>query len=459
MFGGNHFKKKMDKKARKKEAKKSAAGNTKGHSGNVGSRKTEGGGAPHSPSSGAPSFSPLKPKHQKSTLKGPVVDYGYGESGDRDVANDRKGVPFRNQRDAKAYQMQQHRGTKEIRGADASPRNSVVGLNGAAAAHRSSLASSQAQRRRVLRRKGGEDLLSHFKAQLSASTFRLLNEELYNSSTAYGAQLLREEGTFRDYHTGYRQQLAQWPVNPNRIIVESLQQHKRGHFSSSLACLSGSGMKEGGGVGGGDNGGSKGRSDGKGAHKRHNHDDDNEDEEDKGGNGKGSQGVAPQENRPSKRGIPKNWVIADMGCGEAQIAEALLPHGYTVHSFDLYALNDRVTVADTSKVPLEDSSVDVCVFSLSLMATDYEKSVLEALRILKPKGLLKIIEVRSRIPSPQRFGECIASMGCVLEGQEVVGDYFVAFDFTKQDRGTSAPPTSFSHPPGRVLLPSMYKKR
>ncbi|CAD2215274.1 ribosomal rRNA-processing protein 8 [Angomonas deanei] len=156
--------------------------------------------------------------------------------------------------------------------------------------------------------------------------------------------------------------------------------------------------------------------------------------------------------------IPQTWVVADMGCGEAQIAAELQPKGYTVHSFDFCALNDRVTVADATNVPLEDASVDICVFSLSLMATDYEKSLFEAFRILKPNRLLKIVEVRSRIPHPRRFAEMVESIGFTLDYQDVAGDYFVVFDFTKNEKQAVAN-RELSQEPGEVLLPSLYKKR
>lgn len=459
MLGGKHFKKKMDKKAKKKEAKRGTTLQTKSsndstfsikngrgdraqqHSSSSFQGRSNGSQSSTNSRSGANSSAPpSRFTKQKSTLKGPVVDYGGGEKGDRDGANDRQRVPFKNRQEARTYQMQQQRrGKKGIRG-DAG--SAVQISNDAQDARRASLASSQAQRRRVLRRKGGEDLLSHFKSQLTASTFRLLNEEMYHSSTAYGAQLLREEATFKDYHQGYRQQLAQWPVNPNEIVVQSLLQHKRGLFTPCFLPHSN------------DSSPTEGKKNSKGGQK--NAEGSTEVEEESMEHLKES--TSPHPLAPSKRSIPRHWVVADLGCGEAQIAEALLPFGYTVHSFDLCAINERVTVADSSKVPLPDASVDVCVFSLSLMATDYEKSVLEALRILKPKGLLKIIEVRSRIPSPQRFSECIESMGCSSEGYDVVGDYFAAFDFTKKEKG-SLMSSNFAHPPGEVLLPSLYKKR
>ena len=54
-----------------------------------------------------------------------------------------------------------------------------------------------------------------------------------------------------------------------------------------------------------------------------------------------------------------------------------------MHSFDLVAYNDRITVAEMSNVPLPDNSVDVAIFSLSLMGTDYVGGLAEAQRCLR----------------------------------------------------------------------------
>ena len=92
-------------------------------------------------------------------------------------------------------------------------------------------------------------------------------------------------------------------------------------------------------------------------------------------------------------GLPKSAVVADFGCGEARLA-ATIPH--KTHSFDLVAANERITACDIASVPLEDSSVDVAVFCLALMGTDYFTFLTEARRVLKHGGLLLIAEVSSR---------------------------------------------------------------
>ncbi|KAJ1474324.1 methyltransferase-domain-containing protein, partial [Baffinella frigidus] len=46
--------------------------------------------------------------------------------------------------------------------------------------------------------------------------------------------------------------------------------------------------------------------------------------------------------------LPKSTVVADLGCGDARVAE-VLPN--KVHSFDLVAQNERVVACDISKAP------------------------------------------------------------------------------------------------------------
>lgn len=61
-----------------------------------------------------------------------------------------------------------------------------------------------------------------------------------------------------------------------------------------------------------------------------------------------------------------------------------------VHSFDLVSPNERVTACDMAHVPLEDASVHVVVFCLSLMGTNLADFLREAHRVLVPGGLVKV---------------------------------------------------------------------
>lgn len=262
-------------------------------------------------------------------------------------------------------------------------------------------ASSAASRKKFQQagRKGG-DIIEMFRQKLEGSTFRLLNEQIYTSPNAFAVQLLRQKQTFNDYHQGYRHQLQQWPVNPNQVIIDALRGDQRGRFLQNKA--------------------------------------------------KSIPGY-----------IPTSWQIADMGAGDAQIARALTdtnqPRQYKVHSFDLCSSCELVTACDMAHTPLADNSIEICIFSLSLMATDWLMYIAEAHRILKPKRLLKIVEVRSRLPNPRRFAEVIEGVGFTLDWYDVVGSYFVAFDFIRNEE--SAPNMEPVHYPADVLQPCLYKRR
>ena len=97
----------------------------------------------------------------------------------------------------------------------------------------------------------------------------------------------------------------------------------------------------------------------------------------------------------------KNAVIADMGCGDARLAESVSNKTY---SFDLVSKNPRVTACDIASVPLADESVDIAVFCLSLMGTNIGDFLRETYRILKPSGRIKIAEVRSRFEGQEGSG-------------------------------------------------------
>jgi superfamily II DNA or RNA helicase/SAM-dependent methyltransferase len=88
-----------------------------------------------------------------------------------------------------------------------------------------------------------------------------------------------------------------------------------------------------------------------------------------------------------------DWVVGDFGCGEAKLAECL-PN--QVYSFDHIAINENVISCDITQTPLEDETLDVAVFSLSLMGINYPDYLKEAYRVLKFGGLLKIAEPINR---------------------------------------------------------------
>ncbi|KAM8905262.1 uncharacterized protein rrp8 isoform 2-T4 [Spinachia spinachia] len=77
---------------------------------------------------------------------------------------------------------------------------------------------------------------------------------------------------------------------------------------------------------------------------------------------------------------PPSLVVADFGCGDCKIARSVKNK---VHSFDLAAACNLVTVCDMANVPLRGGSVDIAVFCLSLMGTNLADFLAEANRVLK----------------------------------------------------------------------------
>jgi hypothetical protein len=114
-----------------------------------------------------------------------------------------------------------------------------------------------------------------------------------------------------------------------------------------------------------------------------------------------------------------DYFIGDFGCGEAQLAKALLGR-HTVYSFDHMALTEDVIACDMTHVSLDDASLDVAVFSLSLMGSNFTDYLREAHRTLKLDGHLHIIEATSRFKDRARFLAGLKALGfAVLDVRDV----------------------------------------
>ena len=133
----------------------------------------------------------------------------------------------------------------------------------------------------------------------------------------------------------------------------------------------------------------------------------------------------------------KKAVVADMGCGDARLA-ASVPN--TVHSFDLVSNNPRVVACDIADVPLKDQSVDIVVFCLALMGTNIADFVREAHRILKPHGIMRVAEVRSRFDgdgiSIKKFTKFLKRAGFDIEPHDIgeINKMFFEVECHKTDR-------------------------
>ncbi|CAL1391709.1 unnamed protein product [Linum trigynum] len=155
----------------------------------------------------------------------------------------------------------------------------------------------------------------------------------------------------------------------------------------------------------------------------------------------------------------RSFVVADFGCGDARLAKNVKNK---VFSFDLISKDPSVIACDMSKTPLDSSTVDVAVFCLSLMGTDYPSYLNEAQRVLKPGGWLLIAEVKSRFDpitggaDPNKFVKAISELGFTSVLKDFSNKMFILFHFQKKEKRESSKSKAIEWP---ELKPCLYKRR
>lgn len=102
--------------------------------------------------------------------------------------------------------------------------------------------------------------------------------------------------------------------------------------------------------------------------------------------------------------------VGDFGCGEALIAAAVSQR-HRVHSFDHVAINDTVLACDIAAVPLDDGSLDVAIFCLSLIGTNFSDYLREAHRCLRLDGELHVWEPASYFHDRAQFCADLQRLG------------------------------------------------
>lgn len=197
--------------------------------------------------------------------------------------------------------------------------------------------------------------------KLISSRFRHLNETLYTTPSTQALELFSSNPElFDEYHAGFSRQVREsWPSNPVDGYIQSLR--SRGGVSDPK----------------------KGKFD-----------------------KKQSQQGPPLPRRPNG-----SCTIADLGCGDAQLARGLVSSAEKLNlkflSYDLHAGNEYITKADITNLPVKEGSVDIAIFCLSLMGTNWVSFVEEAWRVLRSdgKGECWVSEVKSR------FGKVVRKKG------------------------------------------------
>ena len=88
----------------------------------------------------------------------------------------------------------------------------------------------------------------------------------------------------------------------------------------------------------------------------------------------------------------KRHIVGDFGCGENQMRK-FIPEN-TVYGFDHVAVDDTVIPCNMAHVPMDDETLDVAVFSLSISwgNTFHEEYIKEAYRLLTFGGFVYIAE-------------------------------------------------------------------
>ncbi|KAH8889714.1 hypothetical protein GQ53DRAFT_747934 [Thozetella sp. PMI_491] len=193
-------------------------------------------------------------------------------------------------------------------------------------------------------------LQASMREKLVSARFRHLNETLYTRPSAEAFKLFQESPEmFGEYHEGFRRQVEVWPENPVLGYIADIQARAKQRFPPKDRTAPGA--------------------------------------------------VMPL---PRTQGTA---IIADLGCGDAALAAALQKVQRKLHldikSFDLQTGGSPlITRADIANLPLRDGSVDIVVFCLALMGTNWIDFIEEAYRVLHWKGELWVAEIKSRFVQP-----------------------------------------------------------
>lgn len=125
-----------------------------------------------------------------------------------------------------------------------------------------------------------------------------------------------------------------------------------------------------------------------------------------------------------------DFIVADLGCGENLLSKEIKNK---VHPFDHISVDNQVTQCDMANLPLDKQSVDIAVFSLSLMGTNWTDYLREAHRILKNCGNLYIAEtVNSWDGKINELTSTLQEIGFELIGEPKIMEQFIFIDAIKQ---------------------------
>ncbi|EJT77714.1 ribosomal RNA-processing protein 8 [Gaeumannomyces tritici R3-111a-1] len=223
-------------------------------------------------------------------------------------------------------------------------------------------------------------LQASMRAKLISARFRHLNETLYTRPSAEAYELFGESpDMFAEYHEGFRQQVNVWPENPVDGYIADIRARAAVRPPPQQSSRGGRG-----GWGGGSRGGRQ--------------------QQQRQAASYEASAAGGAEPLPRTAG---ECTVADLGCGDGRLGGELQGPSaerlrLRVLSFDLQSPAPHVVKADMAALPLADGSVNVAVFCLALMGTNWPAFVEEAYRVLHWKGELWVAEIKSRFAAPAR---------------------------------------------------------
>lgn len=208
--------------------------------------------------------------------------------------------------------------------------------------------------------------------KLVSARFRHLNETLYTAPSQRAQELFSANPEmFEEYHAGFRQQVAVWPENPVDKMLQNLRERGSIRLQNQKKAF------------------------------------------------KNKQVPQADSSAPAStisNALPRTQgtcIVADCGCGDARLAQTLKSSNelqklnLKVLSYDLHSPSPHVIKADIAALPLADGSVDVVIFCLALMGTNWLSFIEEAYRVLHWKGELWIAEIKSRFGRVEKKGRVV----------------------------------------------------
>ncbi|KAK3940626.1 ribosomal RNA-processing protein 8 [Diplogelasinospora grovesii] len=198
-------------------------------------------------------------------------------------------------------------------------------------------------------------LQASMRQKLVSARFRHLNETLYTRPSKDMFQMFSDSPEmFSEYHEGFRRQVDVWPENPVDGYISLIQSRAKVRFPPRNPPT----------------------------------------------------GSSPLSSYPLLRDNNHMCSIADLGCGDAALSSALQSvKGKLKLDLRSYDLQDGgnpniITRADISNLPLANNTVDIAIFCLALMGTNWIDFIEEAYRVLRWKGELWVAEIKSRFAQP-----------------------------------------------------------